>query len=100
MQNLVAGLSVSIQLHVDGSSRMTSIRLHVIDIETEFLHAAERLDAERILAHSARHNALIPHERRDVRKICRSPAQARSARQQFPKHCPQTQDSLLHARNR
>ncbi len=98
MRNLKPRLPVAVDFNLHRSSWMFPVGLHMIDVEPQFLHAPQRIQSARILAHAAGHNALIAHERGDVGEVCRSSAQTRALRQQIPEHFAQPHDSFFHGR--
>src|SRR5581483_258300 len=94
--DLVLCHSISIKLHIDNAGGVLPIRLNMINIETEFLHPPKSFNSAGILSNAAGNNALVPHQRRDVREIGGRSAQARTQRQQVPQHLAKPYYSFLH----
>src|SRR5579862_403751 len=94
--NFKPGLAISVHLHVDRARGMTPIRLDQIDIKPDFLHAPQSFNPARILAHSAGHDSLIAHERRDVGKVRRRAPKACVPWQDVPQYFDQSHTFFLH----
>src|SRR4051812_49178927 len=95
-----AGLAIAVDFDVYSSGRMLPISLYMIDVEPQFFHAAQGVDTTGVLAHTAGHNSLTAHKRRDVGEVRWRSAQTRAPGKHIPEHFAQTDDFVAFAHHR
>src|SRR5580765_7370645 len=90
-------LALSVDYDVHRPCRTIAIRLDVVDVESQFLHAAQSFQPARVFSYAACDDAMITHKRSDVSEISGSTAQTGATGKQIPQHFAQPHDFVSFA---
>ncbi len=94
-------LPVVVDRDLDGPGGMDWVRLDFVRFPAQRLYARNGLLAKIILTYAAGNNSLVPHEARDVGKICGSAAELLAEGEHVPqKFAKSDDDAAIHVSHR